>query len=242
MSGDAPTPKVTAAGFLETLGDWNKEVAVWLAERDGLTLTPAHWEIIDLMRAYYADFNISPIKKLLKKEILAKLADGQTKAADAYLDGLFPSGVLIQGSKIAGLPVPMLDAELEATHSVAAHPGKAEPEPEGSALVCDGKSYLLTATGNLVEPGEWTEHLADILAEKEGLALTSEHWEVIHFLRKFYFTYGITPMVRLLMKHMTQELDKTRGSQDYLYKLFPKGPSRQGSRIAGLPAPQGCID
>jgi tRNA 2-thiouridine synthesizing protein E len=61
-------------------------------------------------------------------------------------------------------------------------------------------------------------------------------------MRQFYFKYGITPMVRLLMKNMRDELGASKGSNEYLYKLFPGGPSRQGSRIAGLPEPQGCID
>jgi tRNA 2-thiouridine synthesizing protein E len=80
------------------------------------------------------------------------------------------------------------------------------------------------------------------MAAKEGITLTEDHWEVINFLREFYFTYGISPMVKILMKYMAEDISPQRASKDYLYSLFPKGPSRQGSRIAGLPAPQGCLD
>ena len=80
------------------------------------------------------------------------------------------------------------------------------------------------------------------MAKKEGLDLTPEHWEILHFLRKFYFEYGITPMVKILQKHMQEELGEKLASREHLYGLFPAGPSRQGSRIAGLPEPQGCID
>jgi tRNA 2-thiouridine synthesizing protein E len=49
-------------------------------------------------------------------------------------------------------------------------------------------------------------------------------------------------MVKLLIKHMAEEHGKDSANEEKLYKLFPGGPSRQGSRIAGLPEPQGCID
>ncbi len=237
------TAPLTANGRLQNLSDWNEEVAAFLAASDGLALTPEHWEVIRLMREYYQTYNITPIRKLLKAEISEKL--GAEKATDAWLEKLFPQGVLIQGSKIAGLPVPMLDAEVEEMHATGVKK-ESRPAIEPSYFVNNfyfaGRTYLVNPKGNLVNPGEWNEHLAEFLARKEGISLTEDHWQVIDFLRKFFFQYGITPMVRLLMKHMRQELGEERSSHDYLYRLFPKGPSRQGSRIAGLPEPQGCVD
>lgn len=239
------TLKLSINGRLEVPNEWSEEVAAALAARDALMLTPAHWEILHLMRGYYHAYNISPIKKLLKKEIRAKLYDGENKTSDAYLDSLFPNGVLVQGTKIAGLPVPMLDAEIEEMHATKVKP-KEESATAPSHFVgtfeFGGKTYRVNARGNLADPGDWHERLAEFMANKEGIQLTPDHWEVINYLRKFYFSYGITPMVRLLMKHMRQELGEEKSSQDYLYRLFPGGPSRQGSRIAGLPEPQGCID
>ena len=84
--------------------------------------------------------------------------------------------------------------------------------------------------------------MAEALAQKEGIRLTPEHWELIRYLRQFYFSYGISPMVKLLMRHLAQEVGGEKSSREHLYRLFPGGPSRQGSRIAGLPEPQGCID
>jgi tRNA 2-thiouridine synthesizing protein E len=49
-------------------------------------------------------------------------------------------------------------------------------------------------------------------------------------------------MVKILMKYMAEDIGPEHASKEYLYRLFPKGPSRQGSRIAGLPEPQGCLD
>ena len=240
----ADEPELIKNGRLGRLSDWNEDIAVLLATRDKLSLTSEHWEIIKLMRAYYFEYNISPIKKLLKKEIIEKLPAGDHKASDAYLDELFPNGVLVQGTKIAGLPMPMLDAEIE-TKTFPKIPSKTaelSSEIRNSFIEFEGKVYPILAKGNLADPADWSEDFAEFLARKENIVLTANHWEVIHYLRKFYFNYGITPMVRLLMKHMRRELGELKSSRDALYLLFPGGPSRQGSRIAGLPEPQGCID
>ena len=170
--------------------------------------------------------------------------EGETKASDAYLDSLFPHGVLTQGTKIAGLPVPMLDAEIEDGHVTGdkSKDRRAAASHFVPTLEFEGKTYHVNARGNLDEPGDWNERLAEFMANKENIQLTPDHWAVINYLRKFYFRYGITPMVRLQIKHMGQEGGEKKFSHDYLYQLFPGGPSRQGSRIAGLPEPQGCID
>ncbi len=84
--------------------------------------------------------------------------------------------------------------------------------------------------------------VAYFMARQEGIELSENHWEVINFLFEFYFTYGISPMVEIIMKHLEEDFGKECANKEYLHNLFPKGPARQGSRIAGLPEPQGCID
>ena len=39
--------------------------------------------------------------------------------------------------------------------------------------------------GYLLDPTEWTEEIAEKIAEKEGVTLTDEHWAVIHFMREY---------------------------------------------------------
>ena len=38
------------------------------------------------------------------------------------------------------------------------------------------------------------------LARQEGLELTPAHWEVIHFLRDFYFENGVQAQVRVMIR------------------------------------------
>lgn len=231
-----------ADGRLEHLEDWTSEVAAALAEKEGLKLLPQHWKVLHAMRDYYATYNVSPVKKLLKRTL--KASGAAALSSDAALDELFPGGVLVQGSRIAGVPVPMLDAELERPVHAAAKPAASTVSVQHfvGSFEFNGQTYKVTHIGNLVDLHRWNPQLAEFMAVQEGITLTPDHWEVLNFLRAFYFEYGVTPMVKILMNHMAEELGPQRASREHLYNLFPQGPSRQGSRIAGLPEPQGCID
>jgi tRNA 2-thiouridine synthesizing protein E len=91
-------------GFLRNLSDWNPEVARQIATAEGLSLTPEHWEIIQLLRDYYREFDASPAMRPLVKYCALKL--GADKGRSIYLMSLFPGSPAKLGSKIAGLPKP----------------------------------------------------------------------------------------------------------------------------------------
>jgi tRNA 2-thiouridine synthesizing protein E len=91
--------------------------------------------------------------------------------------------------------------------------------------------------GNLFELGEWSEDLARKLAAEEGIEMTDEHWEVVHFLRGDYRDHGNTRGARDLLDNLTERFE-SRGGKKHLYLLFPSGPVTQGCKIAGLPLPE----
>lgn len=232
-------PELLSDGRLADLDSWSEDVASQLAAKDGIKLGDDHWQVIHAMRDYYHQFNVSPVKKLLKRSL--KEHSKSDRFDDKLLDSLFPHGVLTQGSKIAGVPLPYLDVELEraTTH---AKPAAADAAHFTESFEFEGKQYPVTHLGNLLDLHLWNEKVAEFMASKEGISLTDAHWEILNFLRKFYFEYGIAPMVKILQKHLAHEMGPEQASKEHLYGLFPGGPSRQGSRIAGLPEPQGCID
>jgi TusE/DsrC/DsvC family sulfur relay protein len=96
--------------------------------------------------------------------------------------------------------------------------------------------------GYLLRLDDWSEEIARDIAADEGIELGDAHWEILHFLRRYYSQYGIAPNVRALSKAIAAEFGDGKASRKYLYSLFPLGPSRQGCRIAGLPQPNDCID
>lgn len=91
-------------GFLRDLADWSPAVAEQVARAEGITLTEAHWEVLHLLRAYYAEFDSSPAMRALVKYCGLKL--GADKGRSIYLLSLFPGSPAKLGSKIAGLPKP----------------------------------------------------------------------------------------------------------------------------------------
>ncbi|QFQ32273.1 TusE/DsrC/DsvC family sulfur relay protein [Buchnera aphidicola] len=94
--------------------------------------------------------------------------------------------------------------------------------------------------GYLKNNQDWNIYLAEEIAKKEKIKLTDNHWEIIYFIRKFYFQYNITPSMRMLIHGVKKESDKKINSI-YLFKLFPKGPAKQASKIAGIPKPSKCL-
>ncbi|MWN04762.1 TusE/DsrC/DsvC family sulfur relay protein [Gilliamella sp. Pas-s95] len=87
----------------------------------------------------------------------------------------------------------------------------------------------------------WNVELVPELAAKEGIDLTDAHWEVILFVRDFYLEYKTSPAIRALVKAMEKKFGVEKGNSRYLYKLFPEGPAKQATKLAGLPKPVKCI-
>ena len=95
---------VDEEGYLLDLNDWNEALAEQIAKQEGLSLTPAHWEIIHLLRGFYQQFEVSPAMRPLVKAVTKEL--GAEKGKSIYLMQLFPGSPPKLAAKIAGLPKP----------------------------------------------------------------------------------------------------------------------------------------
>ena len=104
-------------------------------------------------------------------------------------------------------------------------------------MIFDGRQISTDSEGYLKDTTEWSEPLAAAIAENEGITLTPEHWEVVRFVREFYLEFNTSPAIRMLVKAMANKFGEGKGNSRYLYRLFPKGPSKQATKIAGLPKP-----
>lgn len=91
-------------GFLEDFDAWDREVATAIAALEGIELTSAHWEILTLLRQFYADYQQSPAMRALVKYTAQRL--DSDKGTSRYLLGLFPGSPARRASRIAGLPRP----------------------------------------------------------------------------------------------------------------------------------------
>ena len=96
-----------------------------------------------------------------------------------------------------------------------------------------GKEVNVSDDGYLEDMNQWKEDIANEIASEIGIELTPKHFEVINFLReKAAAKEALT--IRGVGKSGVVDI---KG----LYKLFPKGPLKFSSRIAGIPKPTSCI-
>lgn len=96
--------EVDEEGYLTNLDDWSKELAEHMATEDGITLSDAHWEVINFLRDYFQKYQIAPMIKILVKEIGKSM--GPEKGNTKYLYELYPAGPAKQACRYAGLPKP----------------------------------------------------------------------------------------------------------------------------------------
>ncbi|MEN9500915.1 MAG: hypothetical protein RI964_200 [Pseudomonadota bacterium] len=108
-------------------------------------------------------------------------------------------------------------------------------------LEVGGKVLATDEEGYLEHLGDWSREVAEVMAKAEEVTLSSEHWEIINFLREYYHEYQIAPAVRVLTKAVGKRLGASKGNSRYLYSLFPYGPGKQACKYAGLPKPTGCV-
>lgn len=97
-------PETDHEGFLVNLADWTEDVAVSIALSEHIELSKEHWEIINLLRQFYAEYQVSPAMRIFVKQV--KIKFGADKGNSLYLLSLFPQSPAKLASKIAGLPKP----------------------------------------------------------------------------------------------------------------------------------------
>ena len=101
---DGRSIEIDSDGYLTDLSDWNAKVAATLAAREGLSLTDEHWQILDLLRAFYEEFQLSPANRPLIKYVATHL--GAEKGNSLHLNRLFNGAPAKMAAKLAGLPKP----------------------------------------------------------------------------------------------------------------------------------------
>ena len=99
----------------------------------------------------------------------------------------------------------------------------------------NGKTYEVDEDGFLQDPEIWNEDVAVDFALSENVNdMSDDHWKLVRYIRNYYDSYGIAPMVRKVTRDITFTTDK-------MYELFPSGPAKGACKVAGLPKPAGCV-
>ena len=95
------------------------------------------------------------------------------------------------------------------------------------------KEIDVNEEGYLLDFSQWNKEICKSLADEQGIKMTEKHWEVIEFLQD---------------KHQKEEALSIRGIKKSgvinikeFYNLFPGGPLKKSTLIAGIPKPKSCI-
>lgn len=87
--------------------------------------------------------------------------------------------------------------------------------------------------GYLVDFNQWDREISECIAEECEVIMTEKHWEVVNYLQD---------------KHLKEEPLSIRGIKKSgiinikeFYALFPGGPLKKSTLIAGIPKPKSCI-
>ena len=96
-----------------------------------------------------------------------------------------------------------------------------------------GVQVNVSDDGYLEDMNQWNKDMANEIAKEVNIELTDKHFEVIDYLRE-KTEAGEALTIRKVGKSGIVDIKQ-------LYKLFPKGPLKFSSKIAGIPKPTSCI-
>jgi len=97
-----------------------------------------------------------------------------------------------------------------------------------------GINVKVNEEGYLTDFSQWNEDVAkDIAVQEEIGELTDRHWTVIKYLQN-QFENEVPLTIRKVGKSGVTDIKE-------FYALFPGGPLKKATKIAGIPKPVGCI-
>lgn len=96
-----------------------------------------------------------------------------------------------------------------------------------------GTVVSVNEEGYLTDFSQWSREVGLALAKDEGIEMTDQHWAVIEFVQQS-FRNSDSLSIRSLGKRGPVSIKE-------FYALFPDGPLKIASKIAGIPKPSSCI-
>jgi len=87
--------------------------------------------------------------------------------------------------------------------------------------------------GYLNDFSQWNKEVGEEIAKEEGIEMTPRHWEVIAWIQEQYKADKALS-VRGIKKSGVLDIKE-------FYALFPGGPLKISTKIAGIPKPKSCI-
>ena len=99
--------------------------------------------------------------------------------------------------------------------------------------ILGGLSVKVNEEGYLTDLSQWTKDVGLHIAKEEDIDMSDRHWEVVSFLQEQH-EKEVALSIRKIGKSGVVSIKE-------FYGLFPKGPLKTCSKIAGIPKPKSCI-
>jgi len=99
--------------------------------------------------------------------------------------------------------------------------------------VIAGVTVNVNPEGYFEDPTQWTRDMAKEMAAEYGIQLTDKHFEVLEYLRQKHMA-GEQLTIRKVGQSGIADIKQ-------FYQLFPGGPLKISSKLAGIPKPSSCV-
>lgn len=96
-----------------------------------------------------------------------------------------------------------------------------------------GNTIAVNEEGYLTDFNQWNKEVGTAIAAEANIDMTARHWEVIDYLQKEWKS-EVPLSIRRIGKSGVVDIKE-------FYALFPEGPLKISSKIAGIPKPASCI-
>lgn len=87
--------------------------------------------------------------------------------------------------------------------------------------------------GYLTDFSQWNREVGEKIAAEEGITMTPRHWEIVEWLQQ-QVQAGNELSIRKIKNSGVLDIKE-------FYALFPGGPLKVSTKIAGVPKPKSCI-
>jgi len=87
--------------------------------------------------------------------------------------------------------------------------------------------------GYLTDFSQWNKEVGERIAKEEEIEMTPRHWEVINWIQE-QVKADKALSIRGIKKSGVLDIKE-------FYALFPGGPLKISTKIAGVPKPKSCI-
>lgn len=96
-----------------------------------------------------------------------------------------------------------------------------------------GRAIEVNEEGYLKDFSQWNPEIANEIAKEANLTLTPRHMEVLNYLQDQHKQEA--PLsIRKVGKSGVVDIKE-------FYELFPNGPLKTSTKVAGIPKPASCI-